>query len=186
MKNRPFLFRKNGFLACFVVVLTAGTIPAQEQTIGTAQVFFTARDWDALLNKDAITTQAYGNLLEAARKKYPETVIDVRDVIWTRGKKVDNLNSEIAATGKIVQVSADDAVAGLVQVSFTALSWDSWFNKNVIKTQAYIRLLEAAQQKHPGLIDIRDIVWITGKMVSNQNKEIIATGKVVQVNQSDN
>jgi hypothetical protein len=172
---------KKVFLACVAAFLAVGFIPAQEQTIGTAQAFFAARDWDVLFNKDAITTQAYGKLLEAARQKYPETVIDVRDVIWTRGKKVDELNSEIAATGKIVQVPAEDAVAGLVQVSFTALSWDSWFNKNAVKTQAYIRLLEAAQQKYPGTIDVCDIVWITGRMVDHQNKEIIATGKVVQV-----
>jgi hypothetical protein len=43
--------------------------------------------------------------------------------------------------------------------------------------------LEAAQQKYPGtsieVIDVHDIVWITGRMVDHQNKEIIATGKVV-------
>jgi hypothetical protein len=176
------LIGKKVFLACVAAFLAVGFVPAQEQTIGTVQTFFAARDWDALFNKDAITTQAYGRLLETARQKYPETVVDIRDIIWTRSKKIDELNREIAATGKIVQVPAEDAVAGLVQTSFTARSWDSWFNKNAIKTQAYIRLLEAAQQKYPGtsrgVIDVRDIVWITGRMVDHKNKEIIATGKV--------
>jgi hypothetical protein len=51
-----------------------------------------------------------------------------------------------------------------------------------VNTQAYIHLMEAAGQKYSGSIDIRDIVWVTGKSVDNQNTEISATGKVVQTN----
>jgi hypothetical protein len=69
-----------------------------------------------------------------------------------------------------------------VQASFPAPSWDSTFNKPAIKTQAYIKLLEAAGQKYSGNVDVQDIVWVTGKNVDQQNSEIVATGKVVWVN----
>jgi hypothetical protein len=170
---------KKIFFACLTAVLAAGSIPAQEQTIGTMQASFTARDWDVWFNKDVITTQAYGYLLEAAQQKYHE-IIDVRDIVWAKGKGIDELHREIIASGKIVQVSAAEAISAVVQTSFTARSWDSWFNKKAINTQAYIKLLEAAGQKYPGTVDIIDIVWTSGGKVDAPNTESLATGKVVQ------
>jgi hypothetical protein len=194
---------KRIFFACLITVLAAGIISAQEdtsgsvreqivlpatgQTIGSIQTSFTARNWDVWFNKKVIETQAYSKLLEAAQKKYPGMApdsvwLDVRDIVWAEGKKINEMNREIAASGRIIQVPVDEAVADVVQASFTALSWDSWFNRSAIKTQAYIRLLEAAQQRNPGMVDIEDIVWTSGRMVDFQNKEIIAIGKVVKVN----
>jgi hypothetical protein len=88
-----------------------------------------------------------------------------------------------ASTGQFMPLSAQEQVIGTVQVTFEAQ--DTWFTKDAINTQAYIRLLEAAGKKYPGNVDVRDIVWTTGKSVGGageQNKEIAATGKVVQVN----
>jgi hypothetical protein len=77
-----------------------------------------------------------------------------------------------------------ETVIGTVQSTFTVQS--SFFSlksvKDAVNTQAYIHLMEAAGQKFTGSIDIRDIVWVTGKSVDNQNTEISATGKVVQTN----
>jgi hypothetical protein len=178
---------KKVFFACLAVVLAAGFLPAQEQengttpgqTIGTVQTSFTGRDWDVWFNKKVIETQAYSKLLEAAQQKYPG-VVDVRDIVWAGGKKINEMNREIAASGRIVQMSSDEKAADVVQVNFIALSWDSWFNRSAVKTQAYIRLLEAAQQRNPGMVNIEDIVWTSGRMVGYQNKEIIAIGKVIR------
>jgi hypothetical protein len=54
-------------------------------------------------------------------------------------------------------------------------------NKNIdmVNKQAYIKLLEAAGKKYSGNIDIRDIVWDTGK--SAEYTEVSASGKVIQV-----
>jgi hypothetical protein len=141
---------KRIFLACLAAVLTIGFVSAQEPVIGTVQTSFVAGGWAAAFNKDAIAAQAYSRLLDAAQQKYEGTkyhgTVDVRDVVWAKGKTVDGQNREITATGKIVQLSAEEAANGVVQTSFTARSWDSLFNKKNIEKQAYIKLLEAAQQ----------------------------------------
>jgi hypothetical protein len=88
-----------------------------------------------------------------------------------------------ASTGQFMPLSAQEQVIGNVQVTFEAQ--DTWFTKDAINTQAYIRLLEAAGKKYPGNVDVRDIIWTTGKStggIDEQNKEIAATGKVVQIN----
>jgi hypothetical protein len=96
------------------------------------------------------------------------------------------LLASCASTGQFMPASAQERVIGTVQTSFEAQ--DTWFTKDAINTQAYIRLLEAAERKYSGnglnpvQLDVRDIIWTTGKSVGGQNKEIAATGKVVQVN----
>ncbi|GHU79156.1 hypothetical protein FACS189462_4650 [Spirochaetia bacterium] len=93
------------------------------------------------------------------------------------------LLASCASTGQFMPLSAQEQVIGNVQVTFEAQ--DTWFSKDAINTQAYIRLLEAAGRKYPGNVDVRDIIWTTGKSVGEaggQNKEIAATGKVVQIN----
>ncbi|GHV50927.1 hypothetical protein AGMMS49579_05330 [Spirochaetia bacterium] len=74
-----------------------------------------------------------------------------------------------------------DAVIGNVHVSFVAP--DTWFTKDAINTQAYIKLLDEAEKKFPGDVDIRDIIWTTGMVVKWPNKEIFATGRVIRLNQ---
>jgi hypothetical protein len=179
MKKLTGNAKKKVFLTCLAAALTAGVVSAEEPVIGTAQISFVVAGWDATFNKDAITIQAYSRLLDAAQQKYPGTV-DVRDVVWASGKKVGELNREITATGKIVQLSEEEATSGVVLTSFVARAWDSLFNKKNIETQAYIKLLEAAQQKYPGAVDITDIVWVISRSVDPQNSEIVASGKVIQ------
>jgi hypothetical protein len=174
------------FLACLAATLTAGVVSAQEPIIGTVQTSFVVTGWDSVFNKKAVNTQARIRLLGTAQEKYPGT-IDITDIVWVSGKSEDNQNKEIVATGKVVQVSAEESGAGsarigMVQTSFAGTAWDSLFNKKAINTQAYIRLLEAAKQKYPDAVDITDIIWVTGKSVDHQNTEIVASGKVIQAN----
>jgi len=94
------------------------------------------------------------------------------------------LAASCASTGQYMPLTTGETVMGTVQSTFTVHS--SFFSmksvKNTVNTQAYIHLLEEAGKKYSGNFDIRDIVWVTGKSVNNQNTEISATGKVVQTN----
>jgi hypothetical protein len=51
--------------------------------------------------------------------------------------------------------------------------------------QAYIKLLEAAVKKYPGNIDVRDIVWVTGRTIDNINVEVAATGMVIRLDRDE-
>jgi hypothetical protein len=88
-----------------------------------------------------------------------------------------------STTGEYLPLTSNETVIGTVQTTFAAQS-SFFFMKKVrdaINTEAYIMLMEAAERKYPDSnIDIRDIVWVTGKSVDYQNTEIVATGKVVQ------
>ena len=88
------------------------------------------------------------------------------------------------STGQYMPLSEDETVIGTVQAIFVVRS--SMFSlkstKDAVNKQAYIQLLEAASKKYPGNNDIRDIVWVTGRVVDPQNTEISATGKVIQAN----
>jgi hypothetical protein len=92
------------------------------------------------------------------------------------------LMGSCASIGQFMPSLATDAVIGNIQATFVAR--DSWFTRNAINTQAYIKLLEEAGKKFSGNIDIRDIIWTTGRVVDWHNKEISATGKVIQINQA--
>jgi hypothetical protein len=77
-------------------------------------------------------------------------------------------------------ISPDEIVIGTIQTSFVAR--DSWLTKNeTISAQIYIKLLEAAAQKYPGEIDIRDIEWVTGRKIGPRDTEISATAKVIRI-----
>jgi hypothetical protein len=74
-----------------------------ETVIGTVQADFVARN--TLKGRDAINTQAYIKLLEAAQRRYgQDTAIDIRDIVWVSGQAADNQNTEYSATGKVVQI----------------------------------------------------------------------------------
>jgi hypothetical protein len=92
------------------------------------------------------------------------------------------LVASCASTGQYMPLTKGETVLGTVQSTFTVKS--SFFSmksvKDTVNTQAYIHLMQAAEQKYSGGIDIRDIVWVTGKSIDSQNTEISATGKVVQ------
>ena len=91
-----------------------------------------------------------------------------------------------ASTGEYMPLSNNDTVIGTVQTTFAVKS--SFYSmqrvRNAINTEAYIKLLEAAEIKYPGNVDIRDIVWVTGRSVENDPTltEIFATGKVIRGN----
>jgi len=88
------------------------------------------------------------------------------------------------STGEYKPLSNEETVIGTVQTTFEVRS--SFFFmasvKNKVNTQAYINLLEAAGKKYSGNIDIRDIVWVTGKPVKRNEAftEIFASGKVIR------
>jgi Skp family chaperone for outer membrane proteins len=88
--------------------------------------------------------------------------------------------SSCATVGQFKPGSTEDNIIGTVQTTFAARN--AWLKKNeTINMQAYIKLLEAAAQKYPGEIDVRDIVWVTGKYLGGVNVEVSATGKVVAI-----
>ena len=93
------------------------------------------------------------------------------------------LAASCVSTGNYMQLSNDEEVLGTVQATFVVRSSLFFLKsaKDVVNTQSYIKLMEAAGAKYPGAIDIRDIVWVTGKTVDTENTEISATGKVVVV-----
>jgi len=86
-----------------------------------------------------------------------------------------------ASVGQYMPISSQESVIGTIQATFVAR--DSWFSKDeILNTQAYIKLLEAAVQKYPGDIDIRDIVWVTGRTLGSGKIEVSAIGKIIEVN----
>ena len=90
-----------------------------------------------------------------------------------------------ATVGQHLPMSEGEEVIGTIQTTFVAR--DSWLTKNEnLNTQAYIKLLEAAVIKFPGNIDIRDIVWVTGRAVSPGNTEVSATAKVIKAGLYEN
>jgi hypothetical protein len=88
------------------------------------------------------------------------------------------------STGQYMPLSNNETVIGNVQSTFVVRSSLYFLKsaKEMVNTEAYIHLMEEAGKRFPGNVDIRDIVWVTGRSVDNQNTEISATGKVVQVN----
>jgi hypothetical protein len=92
--------------------------------------------------------------------------------------------SSCASTGKYMALSNDETVIGHAEATFVVRSSLLFLQsaKDAVNTQAYIHLMEEAGKKYSGSIDIRDIVWVTGRSVDNENTEVSATGKVVQIN----
>jgi hypothetical protein len=90
-----------------------------------------------------------------------------------------------ASTGNFMPLSPNETVIGTVQATFVARN--TLNGRDALNTQSYIKLLEAAQQQYSrndqgGVpVDIRDIVWVSGREVDNMNKEYAVTGKVIQV-----
>ena len=89
-----------------------------------------------------------------------------------------------ATVGQYLPSTPEDAVIGTIQTSFIIRSGWSPENK-VINTLAYIKLLEAAVQKYAGAIDVRDIVWVTGRAVDSLNVEVAATAAVIRLDYSE-
>jgi hypothetical protein len=89
-----------------------------------------------------------------------------------------------ATVGQFKPVSEGERVIGTVQTTFIAR--DPWLDKKeIINAHVYINLLEAAAQKYSGEIDVRDIVWATGRYLGGISIEISAAGKVVRIEKSE-
>jgi len=87
------------------------------------------------------------------------------------------------STGEYMPLAGNETIIGTVQTTFFVPSSFFFMKKvkNTINVQAYILLIEAAGQKYPGVIDLRDIVWVTGnKSFDHTKTEIFATSKVVR------
>jgi hypothetical protein len=93
------------------------------------------------------------------------------------------LAASCASTGQYMPLSSGENVIGTIQSTFVVGSSLFFLKsaKDAVNMEAYIHLMEVANQRYSGNFDIRDIVWVTGKSVDNTNTEISATGKVVQV-----
>jgi len=95
------------------------------------------------------------------------------------------LAASCTSTGQYMPLSKDDTVIGTVQAVFAARStvffWKTKNATDAVNRQAYIKLLEAAGKKYSGNVDIRDIVWVTGKSIDHEYTEVSASGKVVQM-----
>jgi len=95
------------------------------------------------------------------------------------------LAASCSTTGGYMPLKDDDVVIGTVQETLTVKS--TFFSmkkvKDAINTEAYIKLLEAAGRKYTGNIDIRDIVWVTGRPVDKDPTltEVFVTGKVIRI-----
>ncbi|MHB9291765.1 hypothetical protein Holit_00848 [Hollandina sp. SP2] len=98
---------------------------------------------------------------------------------------VIGIAASCASTGNFMPLAQNETVIGTVQATFVARN--TLNGRDAINTQAYIKLLETAQQQYSGNgsgspgIDIRDIVWVSGREIDSQNKEYAVTGKVIQV-----
>jgi len=95
------------------------------------------------------------------------------------------LAASCSTTGGYMPLKDGDLVIGTVQETLAVKSNFFFMQKvkDAINTEAYIKLLEAAGKKYTGNIDIRDIVWVTGRTVKKDATltEVFVTGKVIQV-----
>jgi len=72
------------------------------EILGTVQSTFNVTG--AFRYRRVINTQAYINLLAEAEKKYPDILVDVRDISWAiGGGDAANNNYEYTATGKVIK-----------------------------------------------------------------------------------
>jgi hypothetical protein len=89
------------------------------------------------------------------------------------------LAASCASTGQYMPMAQGETSIGSVQADFEAR--DNWFSNKAINTLAYIKLMEAARREYPGDIEIRNIVWVSGKGTGPATSQITASGKVVRI-----
>jgi hypothetical protein len=105
-----------------------------------------------------------------------------RKMTFALAALVIGLLASCASTGQFMPLEKGVTVIWTVQTVFAARN--TLNGRDAINTQAYIKLLEAAQRQYApdGTFDIRDIVWVSGQSFDDQNTEYSAIGKVVQFN----
>jgi hypothetical protein len=82
-----------------------------EVVIGTVQETLIVRSTFFTMKKvqNAINTESYIKLLEAAGRKYPNSNIDIRDIIWVTGETMsDNINTKVFVTGKVIRIGSEE------------------------------------------------------------------------------
>jgi hypothetical protein len=93
---------------------TGGYMPLKEGevVIGTVQETLAVKSTFFFMKKvkDAINTEAYIRLLDSAGRKYPDTAIDIRDILWVTGRNIENdpTLTEIFVTGKVIRIGSGD------------------------------------------------------------------------------
>ena len=82
-------------------------LSSSEPVIGNVQSTFVVQSSLFFLKsaKDAVNKEAYIKLLEAAGNKYPDAILDIRDIEWVTGRTVDAMNTEIVANGKVIRIN---------------------------------------------------------------------------------
>jgi len=91
---------------------TGGYLPLKDDdvVIGTVQETFAVKSTFFFMKsvKDAINTEAYIKLLEAAGRKYTGN-IDIRGIEWVTGRQVDNdpTLTEVFVTGKVIRIGKE-------------------------------------------------------------------------------
>jgi hypothetical protein len=94
-------------LTGFVISCTTGQYMALKdnenvEILGTVQTTFNVTG--SFRYRSVINTQAYINLLAEAQKKYPDILVDIRDISWAiGGGDAANNNYLYNATGKIIK-----------------------------------------------------------------------------------
>ena len=106
MKRKIWIFSVMALVGLLVSCTTGQhmTLRSSEKVeiLGTVQTTFNVTG--AFRYRRVINTQAYINLLAEAEKKYPDTLIDVRDISWAiGGGEAANNNYEYTATGKVIK-----------------------------------------------------------------------------------
>jgi hypothetical protein len=105
MKTKPGVFLVIA-LSCLVISCATGqylTLKSNEsvEILGTVQTTFSVTG--SFRYRSVINTQAYINLLAEAEKKYPDILVDVRDISWAiGGGDSANNNYVYTATGKCI------------------------------------------------------------------------------------
>ena len=123
------------------------------------------------------------NVRQCRRTKGEVIMKTVKKMIYVLAVII--LAASCSTTGEYMPLSNNETVIGTVQDTLIVKS--SFFSmkrvRDSVNTEAYIKLLEAAGKKYPGNVDIRDIVWVTGRQASNDptSTEIFVTGKVIRV-----
>ena len=87
-------------------------------------------------------------------------------------------------TGRYMTLKNKENVEVVGNVSASFVITGAFRFRSVINTQAYINLLGEAQKEYQGEIDVRDINWVIGENLENNNYTYTAIGKVVRTKNS--
>jgi len=84
-----------------------------------------------------------------------------------------------STTGQYMPLDSRDTVIGTVQISFAVRNTIN--GREAINILSYAKLLEMAQLQYGAPIDVRDIMWASGRQIDELNTEYTATGKVIKI-----